>query len=59
MSICVLCEHDLANHKIEKEGNQYRVICWYEEGQYGNTTFCRCNAGFKNVRITIIADGGE
>lgn len=59
MSICVLCEHDLENHKIEKTGVGYEVKCWYEKGQLIDSSFCGCKAGFKDVRVTIIADGGE
>lgn len=58
MTICYLCEHDLDRHKIERDGNYQRVVCYYEQGQYTESSFCRCNAGFSSliVEITVRKD---
>lgn len=59
MSICVLCEHDLGKHHVTKSEIGYKICCYHEHGQITNSTFCKCKAGFKDVSVLIITNGGE
>lgn len=58
MTICVLCEHDLEKHRIDStpissDIKTLAIKCWYEKGQYTDSSFCGCNAGFDDVEVTI------
>ena len=55
-SICILCGHYIEEHHAYNVfgENIYRIKCTYEVGQLDDT--CDCNAGFKDVKITVSMD---
>lgn len=60
MSICVLCGHDLSDHKVTARYlKQYGVRCEYSQGyedRYGSPSSCYCKAGFKDVTFNVSID---
>lgn len=58
-NLCVLCGHAMDEHRAVSiwHMNRYEIQCKHEVGQREEP--CDCNAGFKDVNVTVNIESVE